>query len=203
MRLTDNHFLYPDNVEPAALIQCIQNVLDNPAVKNKGVWRDERYDWENALCFESMDAWVNPIWLLVSLQRERSLFGQEGDEKDFDFAQGVVGQHAPGTRKETWNGLPAQLKLSLRTASWAMGQRPEVCFRRGSMAGKVPQHKRWTAGGVEIDLYSDTTYKPVGKHLCKTMAEYVQLVFTPTENWEKLLDLNGSIYEKWVLPFYC
>ncbi len=202
MRLANEHFIFQEDLTPAETIRRIGAVLANPALKNKGIWLDERMDWENFIFWTALEYWINPIWLLVSLQRERSLFGQEGDEKDFDFAQGFVGKHSPGTLNETWNGLPSQLQLAARASSWSLGLRPMESFRRGSLKGNLPSWKRWQDGGIEIELYSDTTFKAVSKHFAGTRAEYVQLVFTPTANWERLLDTNGAIFEKWIAPFY-
>lgn len=202
MRLEDKHFIFPDSEQAEKVIARIKAVLSAPAVQNKDVFLDERLDLYNSIYYESLDAWVNPIWPLISLQRERSLLGQKGDEKDFDFANGYVGRHAPGTENTSWNGLGTQIKLGLRTASWTMGKRPSICFRRGSIEGKLPDWERWSGANKIALLRNKPPYDVVAQHVCGSMAEYVQLRFTPSETWEELLDTNGAIYEKWIKPFW-
>lgn len=201
-RLNESHFIFPDNLTPISVIGMIKNVLNSDDVQNKEIWNDPKMDWANYIYWVSLEYWINPIWILVSLQRERSLLGKHGEERDFDFAQGFVGQHGPGTKSESWDGLPSQIQLSARCSSWSLGRRPTESFRRGSHLGILPSWSRWNGSGIEIDLYSDKTFQPIKKKLICDVAEYVQLVFTPTEQWERLLDINGSIYEKWINPYW-
>ncbi len=204
MLLTDQHFLFDESMPSAEAIRRIKAVFANPLVKNKDVWQDERLDVANSIYYTALEYWINPIWLLVCLQRERSLLGQVGDDRDFDFAMGFVGQHGPGSKNECWNGLGNQIQLAARSSAWSLGGRPEVAFRRGGPAGKLPTWARWKDGGVVVDLLNDKPpYDVVEKHKTTSRAEHVQLVFTPTANYQHLLEVNGSIYEKWIAPFYC
>ena len=203
MRLADEHFIFPEALPAAEVIRRIQNVFLNPAMQNQAFWLDQKNDWANAIYYICLEYWINPIWLLVCLQRERSLFGQVADERDFDFALGYVGQHGPGSKNETWNGLTAQLTLGARSSAWSLGLRPSESFRRGGPAGKLPSWDRWKPG-VVVSLLSNTAPYPVAaRHPSKSPGEHVQLVFTPREDWEALLDKNGAIYQKWIAPFYC
>lgn len=205
MLLTDDHFAFPEDTAPADVIRSIEAVFSNPELKNKGVWLDERMDWANFIYWMADEYWISPIPLLISLQRERSLFGDDGSEKDFDFAQGFVGQHSPGTRNETWNGLPAQLALAARGMAWSFGKRPAESFRRGGIHGKLPQWDRWNWNGPapEIQLYRNVApYDVVAKHKAQSAAEHVQLIFTPSENWQDVLERNAEIFQKWIAPFW-
>lgn len=204
MLLEDKHFLFDESMKSADGIRMIRGVFENKEVKNKDIWLDERLDVPNSIYYTALEYWINPIWLLVCLQRERSLLGQVGDNRDFDFAMGFVGQHGPGSKNESWNGLGNQIQLAARSSAWSLGSRPEVAFRRGGPAGKLPSWKRWKEGGVELELLSDKPpYQALTKHTTTSRAQHVQLVFTPTSNWEHLLKINGEIYQKWVEPFYC
>lgn len=200
MILEDQHFKYPEDMKPSEVISRIDQVL-KAATANRDVWNDERMDWENLIHRECWFRGVHPIWPLVSLQRERSLLGRAGGIRDFDFAEGVVGQDKPGSVNETWNGLPTQLLLSIRTAAWLGGIGPRANF--GYRIGLWPSAARWDAlqqgGGVgPVQLYNDQ-HESSGFHQAKTMAEYIQLKFTPHL---EVLETNGGIFEARIASFF-
>ncbi len=203
MALEDKHILYPDHLVPPDVVARIQAVL-NRAKANKAIWLDEKMDWENFIfrtCFE----WgINPAWVLVSLQRERSLFGQEGDERDFDFAQGFVGQDAPGTANTRWNGLPTQIFLAARGAGWLSGRGEGFGWRPGLRSAGV---RRWQEGkentvqllGADHQAAKDPkTGKVLPPHVCGSVAEYIQLMYTPHL---EVLGVNQSILSQWAPEF--
>ena len=187
-------FNYPEEVSPQDMVNRIAWVLKG-AEANQDVWQDQRMDWANFIQRESWKKGVNPAWVLVSLQRERSLLGQKGEDHDFDFAQGVVGQDSPGSVNERWNGLPTQIMLSVECAAWLGGIGLSSNF--GYRPGLWPTQPRWPYGKV-VKLY-DSDHKPIGFHNCLSLEEYVQLSFTPHL---EVIGINANIYERWVKPFF-
>jgi len=189
--IPDSLLLYPDTLDPRDIVSRVRACLAK-AEYNKDVWCDPRMDWQNYIQRVCWEYGIHPAMVLVSLQRERSLFGQQADERDFDFALGVVGQDAPGTTNERWNGLPNQILLGARTMAWLAGIGPEANF--GFRPGLYPNAARWVDGGPnEVKLY--TAYKWDGRlHPATTRSEYAQLCFTPHL---EVLETNEQIYNKW------
>ena len=191
--LLDTHILYPDFLQPEDVVGKIKAVLSR-AHSNNEVWTDPKMKWENFIFRASFEWGINPAWLLIGLQRERSLFGQEGDEKDFNFAEGFVGKDGPGTVNERWDGLPTQLFLAARGTAWL------ACrgFNFGWRGGIAPSVPRWRVGSHNQIMLLGDDHQETGMHECETMAEFVQLSYTPHL---KVLDVNHSILEQWAPEF--
>ncbi len=194
MPLLDKHILYPDDLAPAEVVAKIQAVLRR-AKANQDLWLDEKMDWENFIFRAAFEWGVNPAWILVSLQRERSLFGQEGDAHDFDFAEGFVGRDEPGTTNERWNGLPTQIFLAARGTGWLTGRGESFGWREGLRSKGVA---RWQPGRAnKVQLFNDD-HSNGENHLCTTVAEFVQLSYTPHL---KVLAVNQTILGQWAPEF--
>ncbi len=191
--LTDKHILYPEELDFAAVVAKCQEVL-NGAKANRSVWLDERMDWENFIPLVCLEYGINPGWVFTCLQRERSLFGKEGTDRDFDFAAGVVGQDGPGTVNARWNGLPSQILRSVRLSAHFADM--SALPRRKGLAPS--SEARWQDGCPNTVDMLDAKGLPIGAYKAKDRAEYVQLQFTPHM---EVLATNASIYEKWATPF--
>ncbi len=189
--LEDRHILMPEEVNAADMVEKIRLTLAG-AKANKAVWADACMDWENFIFRACLEWGVNPGWVLMSFQRERSLLGQVADERDFDFAQGVVGQDGPGTVNKRWNGLPNQIFLSARTVGWLSGRGSNFGYR----SGLQPSAQRWTGTYHRntVRLYGTDNKPTADLHICKTVAEFVQLSFTPHL---EVLETNGKIMRDW------
>ncbi len=199
MQLEDRHILYPEDLTAADVVARIRRCLD-AAPANQDVWADPRMDWDNKIQRECWKMGVHPIWPLVTLQRERSLFGRAGKPRDFDYAGGVVGQDEPGTVNSTWNGLPTQIDMCIRSMAWSANIGPRQNF--GYRPGLWPTWTRWVDGGNNtVKLYNEK-HELVQVYTTKTRAEYGQLKFTPHLKDPNVLDVNGKIYQAHVAPFF-
>lgn len=196
MQLEEKHILYPEDLAPLDVCNRIRRVLA-AAPANQDVWADPRMDWGNFIQRECWIMGVHPIWPLVSLQRERGLFGKAGAARDFDFAQGVVGQDEAGTLNETWNGLPTQVVMGIRSLAWScnIGMRGNFGYR----AGLWPGWQRWVDGAQNtVQLYNEK-HEKTQLYLCQNRAQFGQLKFTPHLD---VLDVNGGIYQGRIAPFF-
>lgn len=194
MKLEDRHILYPESLEFQAVVSACQETIQGFKA-NRAVWLDERMDWENFIPLVCLEYGINPGWVFTCLQRERSLLGKEGSDRDFDFAAGVVGQDGPGTVNERWNGFPSQILRAVRLSAWLAGVSAPP--RRKGL--NPSSEARWQDGQANRVDMLDPKGRPVGAYTAQNRAEYVQLQFTPHM---EVLATNGSIFEKWC-PLFC
>lgn len=204
MNLTADDFRYPEHLAPALVIDFIKNVFMQS--DERAILLDPRHDTYNLLHRVSWIHMINPIWLLVSLQREQSLLGYDGraaSDRAWSRALGVVGQHTAGTANETWDGLETQLLMCARTTAWLAGIGSEDYF--GNLKLR-PSARRWGTmaqklrGGISVDLL-DLQGKPVGSKFCSTMEEYVQTAYTPRADKDMVIE-NGELAERFVRPYF-
>lgn len=192
--LQDKHILYPDDLNFAAVVAACQETIAGIRA-NRSVWLDERMDWENFIPLVCLEYGIHPGWVFTCLQRERSLLGKEGSDRDFDFAAGVVGQDGPGTVNERWNGFPSQILRAVRLSGHFAGASGHP--RRKGL--EPSRESRWMEGCPNSVDMLDPKGLPIGPYTCKTRAEYVQLQFTPHM---EVLATNAAIYEKWCPLFF-
>lgn len=191
--LNEAHLLYPDRLDPADVVARVRACLEG-AEANRVLLLDPGMDWQNFIHRVCFEYGVHPIMPLIAMQRERSLLGQPADAKDYDFALGVVGQDAPGTVNERWNGLPTQIFLGIRAMAWLGNIGPLANF--GWRPGIAPSKPRWSDKGPnEIQLYSETSTEAGVPYRCSDRTRYVQLSFTPHLG---VLDANWNIYCRWL-----
>lgn len=195
MRLEDKHLVYDESIPPAEQLRRIKFVMENSAsgveLLMAGMGIPElvhRCCWMFG---------VSPLWVLVSLQRERSILGRLASSTDLDYACGVTGQDGPGMANPLWKGLGTQVYMSARTIAWLAGIGKPEAF--GYRPGLWPSEKRWepvdAIHGKPVNLL-DT---PPSIHTARSRAEYAQLAFTPHI---KVLDTNGEILAEQVLPLW-
>jgi hypothetical protein len=176
MGLELKHLLYPEALNPGEVVSMIQATLDD-ATANRDVWDDPRFDWANFIYRICLEYGINPAWPLISLQREQSLLSKPGTPRAFQFANGVVGQDAPGTANNLWSGLPNQIFLSVRSMAWSLNVGPAAAF--GCRPGLYPTWRRW-GQSQSVILYDLQTHKPQEPaYLCAVPEDYGQLLFTP------------------------
>lgn len=196
MRLLDQHFLWPDGAKCADLAAGVRAAL-MAAPANRELWLDPRMDWDNFIARVSFEWGIHPIMALVALQRERSLLTQVADQRDFDFATGMVGQDLPGTAHPGWNGLPLQIFLAVRTFAWLGGVGARSNF--GYRIGLWPADDRFNPlVDNQVKLYNDQ-HELAKVFVTRSQVEYVQLKYTPHE---EVLDTNGEIYQARIAPFF-
>jgi hypothetical protein len=135
---------------------------------------------------------VSPLWLLVSLQRERSILGKLADSDDLNIACGVTNQDEPGMANPLWSGLATQIFMCAKSAAWLGGIGSDDAF--GYRDGLWPSAPRWPRFRM-VDLK-----EPQMSHVCGTMAEYVQLSYTPHY---PVLEANSKILNEQILPLWC
>jgi hypothetical protein len=192
LNLTEAQLVYPDHLAPEDVVRRIGACLEG-AEANGDVLLHPGLKWQNFIHRVCFEYGLHPVMPLVALQRERSLLGHEANTRDYDFALGVVGQDAPGTSNERWNGLPNQLFLGIRSMAWLANIGPTSNF--GWRPGIAPSKRRWINGASNfVQLFTDAC-QPGEHHLCADRAEYVQLCYTPHL---AVLGTNGAIYDRWL-----
>lgn len=193
--LQDRHILWNEAWKLADVEGMLRTTI--AAFKgNSAFWTDAREDWENWFALQGLEYGVNPGWLLVCTQRERSLVGKDGEDKDFDFAAGVVGQDGPGTVNTGWNGFVSQITRAARITAWHGGI-DWAPRRRGVEPSSLP---RWRQDGINsVVLRDDKGDILPGIHLCNSRAELAQLRFTPHL---KVLDANENLMRGLAPLFY-
>lgn len=205
--LDESHLLYPEQLSKDQVIAEIRSCLEQ---SDEPLLKDPKLAWWNGIQRECWEKILNPIIILVSLQRERGLLANDGraaTERDFEFGLGVVGQHTAGTANTSWNGLDNQLHMAIRSAAWIAGIGPREAFGNPKLWS---QAERWTErdsanGGKLIDLlHPDGSFAK--KYLCKDRMEWLELSYTPSavEVEPGVLEVravNRDIYEKRVKPF--
>lgn len=190
--LSEVHLLYPDHLPPALVAEKVRACLEG-AEANRLLLLDPGMDWHNFIHRACFEYGVHPIMPLVAMQRERSLLGQPADARDYDFALGVVGQDAPGTVNERWNGLPTQIFLGVRSMAWLANIGPGANF--GWRPGISPTKRRWS-NTEENNVRLYTSDNREGElYRCADRAVYTQLCFTPHL---EVLDTNWNIYCRWL-----
>ncbi len=186
--IQDKHFIYPHELshdEVCARIDAILARSPNAHARfdeatqtffpglcdplqglTHGIWR-----W----CYEYD---LNPAWVMISLQRERSLLGKKADGiHDFLYAFGYVGQDGPGTRNERWNGLTPQAWLCIHQSAWIAGFGSIDAY--GVKENLHPTAARWNPSHPSpIQLFKAPNVKGDLYVPCN-LAEHVILTYTP------------------------
>jgi hypothetical protein len=173
--MIDADFKYPDGASwqemAGKVAACLKALSPTLAL----LVDDPKWHIHNYIARICLEYGIHPIWILVSLQRERSVLqGAEPTAQDFNLACGFVGSDAPGTLNPAWNGLANQIWRCARHSAWYGALAPKACF--GYEIGIWPKQARrwddWHEKTPEIEIDG----KP---HACATRAEYIQLSYTP------------------------
>lgn len=174
--IQDHHFIYPHNLDPDAVCTKIEAVLARS--KNADVLADERWGLANGIARWCREYDFGPAWVLISLQRERSLLGLKAtDVHDYLYALGYVGQDGPGTKNPRWNGLIPQTWLCVHQSAWLAG------FGSGDQYGVLqqirPEARRWNPNNPSpIQLYSAPNVKDK-VIIPASLTEHVVYSYTP------------------------
>lgn len=204
MKLAAEDFIYPEHLPPAEVIRRIKTIFGLSDERERLL--NEKDKFYNHLHREAWIYQVNPFWLLVSLQREQSLLGNDGraaTDRAWSHALGVVGQQTAGTVNETWDGFSTQITMAARTTTWLAGISPVGAMGNPKL---IPSARRWGTvtqklrGGISVDLL-DLAGKPVGSKFCKTMESYVQTAYTPRADKDMEIE-NGLLAEQFVRPYW-
>lgn len=187
MRFTDKHLFYDESLSPEQQLQAIKRVLDRS--KSGVELMIHGYGIAELIHRACWHFGVSPLWILVSIQRERSILGQLADSTDLMYACGVVNQDEAGTANPLWLGLATQIFMGARTAAWLAGIGPQEAF--GYRKGLWPTPGRWgmtdSLLGKKIELRTPRTTVRAS-----SASEYMQLSYTPHLD---VLTTNGNILE--------
>lgn len=168
--MQDSEFIWPSGESFYTMVSKVQACLQqSPTLKP--LCDDARWRLHTFLTRTCQEYNVHPIWLLVSLQRERSVLrASDPQQRDFDFATGFVGSDAPGTVNSAWNGLTNQIWRCARHTGWFAGNGPNEAY--GWSKELWPSQARWSGKPLEVPIQGQ------GPYLCKSLAEYIQLLYT-------------------------
>jgi hypothetical protein len=196
--LEEKHFFWPSEMDSAAVRDKIALVLENSA--NAVVLGDDAFDWANLIHRTCFHFGINPVWVLISLQREQSLLGKRAVDYAYKVATGFTGKDSAGQTNSLWNGLATQIFMCAKNTAWYAGIGPDTNFGHDSSLWPRSIH-RWERGedenGYAIMLYD----KPIpAVKTIYTLPEYCQLRYTPHIS---VLETNFSIFRDFVeRPFY-
>lgn len=176
MPFQDHHLIYPHTLSHDEVCKRIAAVLARS--KNSDVLADPRFGWDHFIWRVCYEYDLNPAWVLISLQRERSLEGKAAtDVHDWLYALGYVGQDGPGTKNERWNGLAVQIWLCIHQTAWIAGFGLGEAY--GVNANVRPGATRWNPNNPQkIQLYTAPDVK--GPVITPgSMHQHVVLTYTP------------------------
>ncbi len=182
----------------AAIISKIRAVL---AATDEAFFIDPRCVWENAIHRLCWNQGLHPAMVLVALARERSLLGHnngQATEMDWKRAAGVVGQQTPGTSNSTYDGVPAQLIMCVRSLAWLAGIGMKANF--GYRPGLWPSAERWQGMPTQVRLLNlDGTFAKMQR--CETAFAHVSWTYTPNVTKDMPAE-NEKLHAQFVAPYF-
>lgn len=146
---------------------------------------------------------VNPWWLVISGQREQSIFGSGVALNAAKLAWlGFVGQDVGRSSLPGYYGVFTQVERCVPQSAWLLGQHPRIAWPDYVRAGKTTQ--RFQPGiriKVEQSHLDGNKIVPGPWEIMtiQTAADYLQLAYTPHLH---ILEYNNNLAKKWVPAKY-